>query len=213
MGIMSSFRPDGYLTTPEALWEAARHWHAPQLAALEASAAAESLANGVIPQETQQVADIVPKIVNRLRNILHDKRLTAYYFGSLFSEGRSAVNHNFWATAEAEGVLESGMFFPFGKPTRWFESRPSYQLFVLRAKLDALFTEPPAAKTPVPPAKVKEIVAALREFDNLPNRAAQHAAIRALPQFQPFHITDDVLREADKQAPRPRGRRRNRQSE
>jgi hypothetical protein len=160
----------------------------------------------------QQVyAEIVPKIVNRLRNILHDKQLTAYYFGGLFSNGRSAVDHHFWATAEAGGVLESGMFFPFGGPTRSFGSRPSYQLFLLRAELDALFAEPPAAKKPFPMAKLQEIVAALHEVNNLPNRAAQHAAICDLPQFRRFRITDKVFRRAAKQAPRPRGRRRNQQ--
>ena len=214
------------MTTPEAIFEAANHWHADQLAALEASAAADFSTEGIealshassghhrISPEMQQVyAEIVPKIVNRLRNILHDKQLTAYYFGGLFSEGRSAVNHNFWATAEAEGVLESGMFFPFGKPARSFESRPSYQLFFLRAELDGLFTGPSATKLPFPKARRPEIVAALREFDNLPTRADQYAAIRDLPQFRRFHITNEVLRDAAKQAPRPRGRRRNQQSD
>ena len=135
-------------------------------------------------------AEIVPKIVNRLRNILHDKQLTAYYFGGLFSEGRSAVNHNFWATAEAEGVLESGMFFPFGKPARSFESRPSYQLFLLRAELDALFTEPSATKMPFPRTRKPEIVAALREFDNLPRSRgpirgdSRLTAISTLPHYR-----------------------------
>ena len=97
------------------------------------------------------------------------------------------------------------MFFPFGKPTRSFESRPSYQLFLLRAELDALFTEAPAARVPFPKARKPEIVAALREFDNLPNRADQFAAICDLPQFRRFHITDEVLRDAAEQAPRPVG--------
>ena len=209
---MSSFRPDGYVSTREAMFEAGVHWHAEQFAALEAFAAADSSTEGVeaqshassrhhriSPEMQQMYATIVPKIVNRLRNILHDKQLTAYYFGGLFSNGPSAVDHDFCATAEAEGVLESGMFFPFGKPTHSFESRPSYQLFVLRAELDALFSEPPTTKNPFPMAKLPEIVAALREFDNLPNRAAQHAAIRDLPQFRRYRITDKVLRAADKQ--------------
>jgi hypothetical protein len=226
---VSSFHPNGYVTTPEAILEAAVHWYAERLAALEASAAAglstelrgvEALSRAIsrhdrISQEIQQVySEIVPQIVNRLRNILHtDKLLKVYYFGGLFSNGRHAIDSDFWATAAADGVLESGKFFPFGMPTHLFESRLSYQLFLLRAELVALFAEQPVAKKSFPKAKMPEIVAALREFDDLPNRAAQHAAIRGLPQFRSFRITDEVLRDAARQAPRPRGRRRNQPSD
>jgi len=62
--------------------------------------------------------DIVNQTVRRLRSLLHQGELTAYYFGGLFGDGRHAVSSGFWATTAADGVMESGTYWPFGKPTR-----------------------------------------------------------------------------------------------
>jgi hypothetical protein len=223
------FCPDGYVTMQEAIWETALCWHAQQLTALEASVAegasversgVEALSGAISTRQRtswqiQQVfAEIVPDVVDWLRNILHkDRVLTVYYFGKVFSNGRKAINPDFWTTADADGVLETGMFFPFGRPIRSFETRLSFQVLLLWAELEALLTEPPADKKPFPSTKTSEIVAALRELDDLPNRAAQGAAVRDLPQFRGFRITDRILRDAARQAPRPLGRCRNQQSD
>lgn len=209
------------MTTPEAIYEASLSWHAERLASLEVSAApvsstehhgVEALSWAIstlhrISQEIHQVyAEIVPKIVNRLRNFLYESTLTGYYFGGLFSSGRNAVPSEFWATLDADGVLESGSYFPFGRPSRSFEQRP---------RLAEVLSErqPAAKKSPLPMAKIPELVAALRELDHLPNRTTQFNAVRDLQKFQSYHITDTVMREAAEQAPRPVGRRKNRQSD
>ena len=224
---MSSFCPDGYVTTPEAIYEAALSWHAERLAALEGSAAAvsstgnrgvEALSWAIstqhrISQEVQQLyAEIVPKIVNRLRNLLYEGKLTAYYFGGLFSTGRNAVPSEYWATVEADGVLEAGSYFPFGRPSHSFEQRLSYPLFLLKAELNEVLSEQQPT-TPLPRARIPELVAALRELDHLPNRTTQFRTVRDLPQFQGYRITDRVMREAAQQATRPLGRRQNQLSD
>jgi hypothetical protein len=147
--------------------------------------------------------------VHRLRNLLYEGKLTAYYFGGLLSSGRNAVPSQFWAEAEADGVLESGSYFPRGRPTRYYDPRPSYPLLLLHAKLDAVLNVLPTPKTPLPKMKIPELVAGLREFDDIPDRAAQYKAVRDSPKFRSHRITDKVMREAAKQAPRKPGRRRN----
>ncbi len=74
-------------------------------------------------------------------------------------------------------------------------------------ELDALFNERPTEKPRLPRSKMTELVAALRKLNHLPNRKKQREALRKLPQFEQYHLTEDVLREAEKQLPRKRGRK------
>jgi hypothetical protein len=98
------------VTTPEAIYEASLSWHAERLASLEVSAApvsstehhgVEALSWAIstlhrISQEIHQVyAEIVPKIVNRLRNFLYESTLTGYYFGGLFPAVETRFHLNF----------------------------------------------------------------------------------------------------------------------
>ena len=102
--------------------------------------------------------------VHQLRNLLHEGKLKAYYFRD---DGCHSVSRDFWATAQADGVMESGTYWPFGKPPRGYESRPNYSLFLLQLELDALLSERPATKRPLPNAKIPDLVAALRTLDDL----------------------------------------------
>src|SRR5262249_24778664 len=90
-----------------------------------------------------QLVHLLTQTEHRLRNLLHQGALTAFYFGGLFDQGRHAVAREFWATQEAEGVLISGLYWPFGKPRASFDHRPSYTLFVLEAELAALLSDEP----------------------------------------------------------------------
>ena len=54
---------------------------------------------------------------------------------------------------------------------------------------------------------MQDLVAALRTLDHLPNREEQREALRKMPEFERYHLTDDVLREAEKQVPRRPGRK------
>jgi hypothetical protein len=129
--------------------------------------------------------------------------LRAYYFGGLFA-GRHNVAPEFWATADADGVLESGHFFPFGAPSSPRDPRP-HCLFFLQAELDALLSEPKKSKKSLPDSKKPALVAALGRLDKLTNRAAQVKALRELPEFEPYHITDRIFREACRTGPRRPG--------
>ena len=89
-----------------------------------------------------------------------------------------------------------------------YESRPNFSLFVLQSELDKLLTEQPAGKRPFPRTKMPDLVAALRTLGDLANREQQREALRKMPEFERYHLTDDVLREAEKQVPRRPGRKR-----
>ena len=153
----------------------------------------------------QALKEIMNGTVHRLRNLLHEGKLHGYYFES---DGRHTVSREFWATAEADGALESGVYWPFGRPSRLFEQRPNYPLFLLQSELDTLLSAEPAEKRSLPRSKIRELVAALRELGDLPNRPAQYQALCELPQFREFKITRADFREAARHLPRERGRKR-----
>ena len=164
---MSDFCPDGYLPTREAIVKAAESWFPDKIAALKLVASPQSqtrqdnsLAAAVVP-EARRLAfeEIRNQTVQRLRNFLHQGLLKGYYFQD---DGCHSLSRDFWATAYADGAIESGTYWPFGKPTRWYESRPNQSLFVLKSELDELLSEQPASKRPFPGAKMPELVAALR---------------------------------------------------
>jgi hypothetical protein len=222
---VNEFCPEGYVPAQEAIMMAAQYWFPERCTALERAAAqlsktksdnsAEALARAlssppVIPDALRhEFQDIVNQTVHRLRNVLHQEKLKAYYFDNT---GCHPVSAKFWATAHADGVIESGSYWPFGRPTRWYESRPNYPLFVAQSELEALLSEQPAKKRPLPRAKMPELVEALRKLDDLPNRAAQFQALCDMPEFREFKITDALFREAARQAPRDPGRKSQRQS-
>ena len=91
----------------------------------------------------QQGLDLLIQIEHRLRNFLHQGALTAFYFGGLFNQGRHAVAREFWATTEADGVLMSGSYWPFGKPRTWHDEHPSYPLCFLESELATLLSRDP----------------------------------------------------------------------
>ena len=78
--------------------------------------------------------------VSRLRNFLYQGTLKAYYFSH---DGCHSVSREFWATAQADGALESSTYWPFGQPTRWHDERPNYLLVLKQSELDALLSEQP----------------------------------------------------------------------
>ncbi|MGO9398576.1 MAG: hypothetical protein ACLP19_12175 [Xanthobacteraceae bacterium] len=141
------------------------------------------------PQVPDALKEIAIQAVRQLRNLLHQGKLHGYYFGH---GGRHSVSRDFWATAEADGALESGIYWPFGRPTR-YESRPNCPLLLQQSELDALLSEPHSKKKPFPSAKMPGLVAALRRLDDLPNREKQREALRKLPEFEPYHLTDDYF--------------------
>jgi hypothetical protein len=57
-----------------------------------------------------------------------------------------------------------------------------------------------------------ELVAALRNLDDLPNRATQLQTLCDMPEFREFKITNALFREAAKRVPRDAGRKSRRQS-
>ena len=134
---------------------------------------------------------MVMKTTHRLRNLLYEGRLSAYYFGGLFSSGRSSVPHpNFGRRWRPNGVLKSGSYFPFGRTKPLVRgSQPSYPLFLLKAELDEVAERAAADRQKaIPKGKNAKLVAALREFDHLPNRASavQGRSARLARNFNPY---------------------------
>ena len=76
----------------------------------------------------------------------------------------------------------------------------------LQSELDALLSEQPPKKRTFHNSKMQALVAALRTLDHL-SRREQREAVRRLREFEQYHITDDVLREAEKRMPRKPGRK------
>ena len=164
-----------------------------------------------IPDDWRQAfEEIKNETVNRLQNLLHEGKLHGYYFDN---DGHHTTSREFWATADADGVLETGVYWPFGRPSRVYEQRPNYPLFLLQSELDTLLSAEPAKKRSLPRSKIPELVAALRELGGgLPNRQAQYEALCELPQFQEFKITRADFREAARHLPRKGGRKSRQES-
>jgi hypothetical protein len=217
---MSHFCPDGYLPISEALMVAARFWFPDKIAAFAITTEPESetkpeqgldaMARGLSQPEVphakwQAFKEIANETVHSLRNLLHQGKLTAYYFRE---DGCHPVSREFWATADADGVIESGTYWPWGKPTPLlYDQGPHYPLVVNQLQLDALFKEEAAGKSPLPRARIPDLIAALRGLEHLPNRKSQREALRKMPEFQRYRLTDKVLRAAEKQVPRESGRK------
>ena len=134
--------------------------------------------------------------VQQLRNSLHQGTIDAVYFTP---DGPQRVDEKFWATTEADGILEQGTYWPFGKPKRWHEA-PNYPLCIKQSQLDALLSEERAGRK-FPMQKKPELAAAYRDptvVASLPTRKAQREAIKKLEQFKPYQITHRLFREAEK---------------
>jgi hypothetical protein len=212
------FCPDGYVTVQDAIERSARYWFSEQIAALETATAGE-LANSkdefnaltsiekaaralsgqpsISEGSRQQLAGVLTETEHRLRNFLHQGILTAYYFGGLFDHGRRGVAREFWPTTEADGVLISGTYWPFGKPRAWHEKRPSHPLFFLKSELAALLSDDdpksPLRKSDVPNAACDD---ANNSHDN---------SIATIPKIEAEN--SDRNRDRAEEIPRPNRRK------
>jgi hypothetical protein len=162
------FCPSGYITSQEAIERCALQWFAEKFSELEAAATCEQAANGdqtneqeLTPIEVaarafsrtqgisenlqQQFTEILISTEHRLRNLLYQVvPLSAYYFHGIFGQARHVIAREFWPTEEADGVLISGRYWPFGQPGRLFEERPSYPVFFSESELSSLLESPEA---------------------------------------------------------------------
>jgi hypothetical protein len=217
---MSDFCPEGYLRTPDAILRAAEYWYPNKIAALQTTEASEAQPKSKNDMEAAVRAfsqphvasawrhafdEIANQTVHRLRNLLHQGTLNAYYFAD---EGSHCIPHEFWATENADGVIESGTYWPYGRPISWHQTRPNSPLFLRESELDVLLSEQQAKKLAFPKAKMPALVLALRKLDIVSSRKRQREALRKLPEFERYHLTDEVLREAEKKVPRSPGRKR-----
>ena len=165
--VMRPFCPDGYVLAQEVILSAALAWFPDEISALMNAAEAESEikkkpnddidaltsverlagALALVPSISdglrQQFRHLLSEIEDRFRNFLHKGAITAFYFGGLFDQGRHVVDRKFWATEEANGVLISGRYWPFGKPGALHKQRPSYPLCFLESELASLLGENP----------------------------------------------------------------------
>ncbi|HTE76903.1 MAG TPA: hypothetical protein VK653_09195 [Xanthobacteraceae bacterium] len=209
----SSFCPEGYVSTPQAILRAAQFWFPEQYdAAVRAVGSTSAGTNGKIDRSVEPLAralspqfldafvytvgELVVTTVQRLRNFLYQGTIDTVYFTR---DGAQRVDEKFWATTEADGILELGTYWPFGKPNRWYEARPNYPLFIKQSKLDALLSEERAGRK-FPIQKKSELAAAYRDptIASLPTRKAQREAIKTLEQFKSYQITHRLFRDAER---------------
>jgi len=208
-----SFCPEGYVSIRQAIFRAAQFWYPEQYgAAFRAAGSSAAGNNDTIPGSiealeraiSQQFPDdafvdtagqLFVTTLHRLRDSLHHGTIDAVYFTR---GGPQTVDKKFWATTEAEGILVSGTYWPYGKPNRSYEARPNYPLFIEQSKLDALLSEERASRK-FSRLKRSELAAAYRDptIASLP-RKAQREAIKKLEQFKSYQITDRIFREAER---------------
>lgn len=201
---MIDFCPDGYVALQEAVFIAAKFWFPEKVASLEAAVtdkpwfrAVDSSSYPHLPEELRHAfEEIACPAVQRLRSFLHHSKLKAYYFNN---DGCHFIPHGFWATVRADGVIESGTYWPFGTPTAWYDQRLNYPIFVKQWELDALLVKA-AENWRFPLRKKPELAAAFRrpEIAALPTRDDQRKAIEQLEEFKSYHITDELFCEAAK---------------
>jgi hypothetical protein len=103
-------------------------------------------------------------------------------------------------------VLESGTHWPFGRPTAWYDRRQSYPLFLAQLELGVVLSNQQTTKRHLPAKEFPKLVAALRSLVHL-SRPAQRNAIRELPEFRGYRITEKLFRKAAQQVPRETGRK------
>ncbi len=223
-----SFCPEGYVSIHQAIFRAAQFWFPEQYgAAFRAAGSSAAGTNGTIAGSiealeralSQQFPDdafvytageLFVTTLQRLRNSLHRGTIDAVYFTR---DGPQRVDAKFWATTEADGILELGTYWPFGKPTR-YEARPNFPLFIKQSQLDALLSEERAGRN-FPMQKKSELAAAYRDptIASLPTRKAQREAIKNLEQFKSYQITDRLFSrggEGEWQTPSRRKKTKNR---
>jgi hypothetical protein len=200
---MIDFCPDGYVPSQEAVFIAAKYWFPEKVASLE-TAATENTSLHVrslfaqLPEDFREAfEEIAGPAVRRLRNFLHQGKLRAYYFTG---DGCHSLAREFWATTQANGVIESGTYWPAGRPTQWYDRPPNHTIFVEQSELDTLLVKKPAENRRFPLGRKQELAAAYRrpEIEALPTRDNQREAIKQLEQFKSYHITDELFREAEK---------------
>jgi hypothetical protein len=155
-----------------------------------------------VPDELwHAVSEIASQTVHRLRSFLHQRKLKAYYFAS---DGRHLVPPEFWATADADDVMEFGIYWPFGRPHAWHQQLPNYSLFLGRSELNTLLSNQ-QPKRPFPLARTSELADALRKLDHL-SRPEQLKELCA--RFPNFKITDKLFRQVARETgPRDPGRK------
>ena len=147
--------------------------------------------------------DAIGQTITRLRNYLHQAKIKAYYFSK---DGRQTVGQNFWATSEADGVLEFGDYWPNGDPSIIGHRDPSIideqrptTLFFMQSQVDALFIK---HRKDLPRSKIPELVEVLGDLSDL-SRSEQLEALRQ--SFPQYTITHRIFREIAKQVPTHRG--------
>jgi hypothetical protein len=135
--------------------------------------------------------DAFAHTLNRLRNSLHQGKIKAYSFTK---NGPQPIGGHFWATSEADDVLETGRYWPNGEPSIVDPREPSIldeqrrptMLFFMRSEVDALLSKQPKR---LPESKIPEVAATLSKLPHL-SRPKQHEELRRLyPQYLIPHRT------------------------
>lgn len=72
---------------------------------------------------SSEVEQQIYKVLHTLRALLYEKKLTAFYVSPLGGD-IAEVSNVFWLGNDADHALGSGEYWPFGRPSSWYEKRP-----------------------------------------------------------------------------------------
>lgn len=169
---MTSFIPNGFLPMSEAIMLVGQKHFEKELETLERlqqpqasprpddSSSQDPVRFALMhrrrPELDKALSDIVKRSVNVLRGLLHRAELTATYFDAW---GQQDVPSAFWATADADGVIERGVYL--SSLSGWV------QLVLSADQLSRALNPGPVVKTVVPhrpPDKRNAVVSVLQDL-------------------------------------------------
>lgn len=142
------FVPAGYKPIDVAWRELLEEWHGQELRALEdqhrralpepTGDAVRDAIRSCSPPSADLMAKAKPIVeasLNKFRQLLFNGTLSAVY---LTPSGASTIPANLWATSETDGVIETGDYFPFGRPVSIYQRVTVERVFIVATDLDRL---------------------------------------------------------------------------
>ncbi|NEK15691.1 hypothetical protein [Rhizobium leguminosarum] len=124
---MSDFAPSGYALVEHVLATVLRHLNPGKLD------------EDFEKMDAQQGQEVALAAVRKLRSLLFDGKLTAYYNQPIFG-GMGKIPSHFWLGDSADGTIVSGRYWPFGPNTSYRDDKPSSPLFFKEGEVEAALT-------------------------------------------------------------------------
>lgn len=226
---MDEFIPAGYVPIQAAFLKALEHWYRAELKEAEQRYAermpkptgdpvSDMIASQGPLQPSSEDMKLAEEARRRFRQLFYDGDLSAIYFGTglgFTGPGEHSIEPGLWATSQGDGIIETGRYFPFGRPTRFAERRPYATVLIRDADLTTLL-EGHEAKGPSreasaeAPSERRVSARALLDFLNSRadgQRRSSDVRAEASTHFGGQTFTERQWREAWGKVPREKKRR------